>query len=212
MSESSHKVYVKDALENTGNHIGSRTLECAKFLQKKAHADGLMRKVDATNRIAAAEASPLAEPAPPADGSDGCPLLWKYRVRNVRSVVVSATEEGFAIGRPGVHGDGYPFLHPQVSLARLHDCTIAYLAELKRQSRKHEEEIVQLESALGRSSDMDIAPSLILTEAIKCNTQRGPVISAVRGHFSFALPRTTHTKDSHGFLSGHRTPSIVLSL
>ena len=73
-----------------------------------------MRKVQATDQSSAEEAA--AKAPPPADGSDGCPSIWKYRVSNVRGVKLGVTEGSFV------------FLHPQSPLALLFEATLTYLA------------------------------------------------------------------------------------
>jgi hypothetical protein len=179
ISESSHKYIVKAPLEAISNQHSGRTLECARFLQKRTHARGLIRKVEDTDLIRGGDGE---DEAPEPDGRRGCPELWKFRVKQLKSREVKVEGQSFVwtvAKSSDVLVSGFPFLHPSVTFQVLWAVMADYLKDLSAheaavaatERRGWTQDRLRLSDCLGLSDSGGPSTRVILTEGFRCTTE-----------------------------------------
>jgi len=125
-TESFHKQSVKAPMQSISNHSGNRLLECAKEMQKSAHAACMMEKVKAT-QLGAVDDNDVASAD---DERDDHTKRKRFRSQCFKKTNI-------VVGRRTFRGldaafNGSPFLHPIVTLQLLFAAFVEYLTMLER--------------------------------------------------------------------------------
>lgn len=152
-----HKEVVKEPLSGISNQAGSRTLECAKYLLKRTHAEGLMHKVDLTDQMAGGNDE---------GHEDGvCSVIWNYRAKNFRwiEIVPRRRLKSFQ-NSSDAQFSGFPFLHPHISLNLLFEVFAIYRKQLTGRIGCAEE-LACLRFAFRKHLT---SSKFILSEGVKC--------------------------------------------
>ena len=145
-TESFHKQSVKAPMKSISNHSGNRLLECAKEMQKNAHAACMMEKIKATQQ----EAEDDSDVSFADDERDDITKRKRFRsqcFKNTRIVVGRSTFTGLDAGFKGS-----PYLHPIVSLGILFAAFLEHLNVLE-DTAVETSELSFLRQALGENPD-----------------------------------------------------------
>ena len=209
MTEGKHKSVVKEPLEAISNNTASRQLECARYLQKQAHGECMEYKSSMTG--GKGDKKPELTVC---NEELECLFLKQFDAKSFKKVMLTCRDGAFVNDRD-VSFNGYPFLHPSISLDGLHLALCIYLRGLPPASTKTErEEYSTLQQALDstrescrRKSQVDY-PHLFLTEGVKMQSYlRCGDLKGTRGSY-FLRSTQTYLDERRGPISQRTTHAL----
>ena len=209
MTEAKHKTVVKEPLESISNNTASRQLECARYLQKQAHGQCMEYKLSLT------EWKGDPQPERTADNDElECSFLTQFNAKSFRKVMLTCTKGGFVNDRDQSF-NGFPFLHPSISLGCLYLVFSIYLRELPKPTtttalREYSTLLEALDSpreSCKRKSKDDF-PHLYLIEGVKMQSYlRCGDLKGTRGSY-FLRSTQTYLDDRRGPVAKRTTHAL----
>ena len=209
MTEAKHKDVVKEPLEAISNNTASRQLECARYLQKQAHGECMEHKLSLTE----GKGGPRHE-VNSANDEFECFFLTQFNSKSFKKVMLTC-RSGCLFNDRDHSFDGYPFLHPSISLGCLYLVLSIYLSELPIPSTTSaESEYLTLLEVLDssretckRQSQVD-TPHLYLIEGVKMQSYlRCGDLKGTRGSY-FLRSTQTYLDDRRGPVSQRTTHAL----
>jgi len=165
LTESFHKKVVKQPLESISNQFGGRLVECARHMQKHAHAECMNFKSKLSG-------DKITDPSCDSDDEENkdddveCHFMKKSRSKAFKKQLLHVTESAFHT--KDVSFSGFPWLHPFVTLESLFSLLTIHRNGLSVDSGKRAEYMV-LKQAL-RKSDRKQWAKLILIDGYKLSS------------------------------------------
>ena len=178
MSESFHKKVVKEPLECISNNTSARQLECARYLQKQAHAECMSHKEALTSASMGidTEGETKGEAVAVEDDRFECLFIKKFNAKNFKKVELLCGDGVFSSGKDPEF-NGFPYLHAAISLECLHGAMSIYLAELEQKQKGSSGcEFVALHKAMSPLTRTLKTPPIVnqqrffLTEGVKLHS------------------------------------------
>lgn len=164
LTERFHKKVVKQPLESISNQFGGRLVECARHMQKHAHAECMHFKAKLSGEIV--DPSRDSEIDENKDDDIECDFVEKSRSKAFKKQLLRVADSAFHT--QDVSFSGFPWLHPVVTIQSLFSLLSVHRDGLRADSAKHAEYKV-LKQAL-RDSDKKQWVKLILIDGYKLNS------------------------------------------
>jgi len=147
LTERFHKRVVKQPLESISNAFGGRLVECARHMQKHAHAECMRFKSNLSGEVV----DPLLDMGNGVDGDDEeCLLLKSSKTQSFSKQLVSVSNESFHSGNEAFNG--FPWLHPNVTLHILFEVMSSHLTSLQQRLSTRKEYLL-LKQAMGNKGN-----------------------------------------------------------
>jgi len=152
LTERFHKKVVKQPLESISNVFGGRLVECARHMQKHVHAECLSFK--------AALSGEIVHPSLPEELDNGseeeldCSVLKKSKMAAFNKMALCVNGASFHTDK--TCKEGFPWLHPFVSLSLLYALMRTHLTRLRTcvgADASLTAELVSLENAMRRNDN-----------------------------------------------------------